>query len=92
MTEGTSRLWLPVADWRTSEDMITDSIPWKEEPLRVANRLKKKKFQVRWTERSSFLVEGDIMVSAYSVRRLEARKLTTESDAHDWPRQHLYES
>lgn len=50
--------------------MITDSIPWKEELLRVANRLEKKKFQVRRTERSGFLVERDIMVSAYSVRRL----------------------
>jgi len=57
--------------------MIADSIPWKEELLRAASRLEKKKYQVRWTEQSSFLVERDIMVSAYAIRRLiEAWKVS----------------
>jgi hypothetical protein len=50
--------------------MIQDSIPWKEELLRVAARLDKKRVQKRWTERSGYLMERDIMISAYSMRRL----------------------
>jgi hypothetical protein len=61
--------------------MIQDSIPWKDELLRVADRLEKKRTQKRWTERSGFLVERDIMISAYALRKLkEANKL---SDALD---------
>lgn len=50
--------------------MINDSVPWKEELLKTASRLERKKQQKRWTERSSFLVERDIMVGAFAVRRL----------------------
>lgn len=56
--------------------MISDSIPWREELWRVADRLEKKSKQQRWTERSSFLVERDFMTSAYAIRRLnEAHKI-----------------
>lgn len=50
--------------------MIQDSTPWKDELLAVADRLHKKTSQKRWTERSGFLVERDLMVSAYSLRKL----------------------
>lgn len=50
--------------------MIQDSTPWKDELIAVANRLQKKTTQKRWTERSGFLVERDLMVSAYSLRKL----------------------
>lgn len=50
--------------------MISDAIPWREELLRVADRLEKKTIQRRWTERSGFLVERDVMTSAYAIRRL----------------------
>ncbi|UZX02480.1 hypothetical protein F8G81_07510 [Arthrobacter sp. CDRTa11] len=57
--------------------MISDSIPWREELWRVADRLEKKSKQQRWTERSSFLVERDMMTSAYAIRRLnEAHKIS----------------
>jgi hypothetical protein len=57
--------------------MINDSVPWREELWRVADRLEKKSRQERWTDRSTFLVERDMMVSAYAIRRLmEAHKLT----------------
>lgn len=57
--------------------MISDSVPWREELWRVADRLEKKSRQERWTDRSSFLVERDMMVSAYAIRRLrEAHKIT----------------
>lgn len=59
--------------------MITDSIPWKEELGRVADRLEKRQVQVRWTDRTSYLVERDVMVAAFSVRKLhEARKISDE--------------
>lgn len=43
----------------------------------MADRIEKKTTQVRWTEQSSFIVERDIMVSAYALRRLmETKKLS----------------
>ena len=58
--------------------MISDSFPWREELLRVAGRLEKRKAQRRWTERTMFLVERDIMISAYAIRKLkEANKIPT---------------
>lgn len=57
--------------------MIDDSVPWKEELLRIAYRLHRKARQRRWTDRSSFLVERDVMVGAYAIRKLvEARKVS----------------
>lgn len=57
--------------------MIFDSVPWKDELLKIADRLESRKTQRRWTERTGFLVERDIMLSAYAVRKLlEARKIS----------------
>lgn len=57
--------------------MIQDSVPWKDELLRVAARLERKRTQKRWTERSGYLVERDLMVSAYAIRKLiEASKVS----------------
>src|SRR5262249_40702763 len=59
-----------------------DSIPWREELVRVADRLEKRKTQRRWTDRTSFLVERDIMTSAYAVRKLnEARRISDQLTA-----------
>jgi hypothetical protein len=59
--------------------MIDDSVPWKEELLKVADRLEARKARRRWTERSSFLVERDLMVSAYAIRKLmDAYKLSDQ--------------
>jgi hypothetical protein len=61
------------------QGMIGDSVPWKEELLRVAEVLERRTTQRRWTERTSFLVERDIMTAAYAVRKLnEARKISDE--------------
>jgi glycerol kinase len=57
--------------------MIGDSVPWKDELLKIADRLENRKTQRRWTERTGFLAERDIMVSAYAIRKLlEARKVS----------------
>ena len=59
--------------------MIGDSIPWKEDLLRIADVLEGRTTQRRWTERTSFLVERDVMNAAYAVRKLnEARKISDE--------------
>ena len=66
--------------------MISDSIPWRDELLRVADRLEQKSSQRRWTERSSFIVERDIMTSAYAIRRLlEAGKVSRKTYAATVP-------
>jgi hypothetical protein len=61
------------------DDVIADSTPWKEDLLRVADALEKRKDQVRWTERTGFLVERDTMTAAYAVRKLvEAHRVSDE--------------
>ncbi|SFO49970.1 hypothetical protein SAMN05660359_03875 [Geodermatophilus obscurus] len=57
--------------------MIWESGPWRHELAQVADRLEKRRTQRRWTQQTSFLVERDVMVSAYAVRKLhEARKVS----------------
>jgi hypothetical protein len=57
--------------------VIGDSAPWEAELLRIADRLEKRKTQKRWHEESRFLVERDIMIAAYIIRKLmEAKKLS----------------
>ncbi|WP_156786318.1 hypothetical protein [Microterricola viridarii] len=50
--------------------MIGDSVPWREELLKSAARLRRWNTQRRWTSRTYFLAERDIMMGAYSIRRL----------------------
>lgn len=57
--------------------MIDESGPWRSELLRIADRLERRKTQMRWPPRARFLVERDVMVGAYVIRKLrEARKLS----------------
>lgn len=65
--------------------VINDSVPWREQLLAVARSLEKRKVQRRWTDRTSFLVERDIMTSAYAVRKLdESRKVSDRLAARQW--------
>lgn len=66
--------------------MISDSAPWRYELLRIARRLERKTRQERWTERSSFRVEKDLMMAGYAIRRmLEARKVSDSLAAKQVP-------
>ncbi len=57
--------------------MIDDSIPSKDELVKVADRLEAKTEQKRWTERTGYLIEQDFMVSAYAIRKLiDAHKVS----------------
>lgn len=50
--------------------MIADSVPWREELYKSALRLQRWNTQSRWTSRTYFLAERDIMMGAYAIRRL----------------------
>lgn len=50
--------------------MIVDPTPWRDELIRVADRLEAKTRQARWTNRTDFLIERDFIVSAYAMRWL----------------------
>ena len=50
--------------------MIDDSFPWKDELVKIADRLEAKTKQKRWTDRTGYLIERDFMVGAYTMRKL----------------------
>lgn len=50
--------------------MIADSVPWKEELLKVADALERRGVMTRWTTRTGFLVERDLLVGMFTIRRL----------------------
>lgn len=50
--------------------MLTSALQWKQELLRSAARLDKKATQKRWTDQTAFVVERDVMVGAYAIRKL----------------------
>jgi hypothetical protein len=65
--------------------VINDSVPWREQLLRSADELGSRKTQRRWTERTSFLVERDIVVGCYAIRKLhEARKVSDVLAGRRW--------
>ncbi|MFD8799535.1 hypothetical protein [Streptomyces atroolivaceus] len=66
--------------------MIQESGPWRAELLDIAKRLEKRKVQRRWTDRTAFLIERDVMIGAYAVRRLkESFKVSDELARRTWP-------
>ena len=50
--------------------MISDSVPWREHLWKAAAALEKRASSVRWTDRTSFLVERDLMNGMFAIRRL----------------------
>lgn len=65
--------------------MISDSFPWREQLLRSAGQLERRKTQRRWTARTSFLVEREIMVGCYAIRKLhEAHKVSDALAGRKW--------
>ncbi|MDI3424152.1 hypothetical protein [Streptomyces luteolus] len=66
--------------------MIQDSVPWKMDLMGIAGRLEKRKARRRWTDRTGFLGERDVMMGAYSVRRLrESFKISDDLVNRAWP-------
>jgi hypothetical protein len=50
--------------------VIDDGVAWKDELVKVADRLEAKTTQGRWTDRTGYLIERDFVVSAYAMRKL----------------------
>ena len=50
--------------------MIGDSVPWKEALGRIAVDVERRAGQKRWTDRTGFLVERDVMVASFAMRKL----------------------
>jgi hypothetical protein len=67
-------------------NLINDSVPWKDDLLRVAEDLKRRKTQRRWSERSNYLFERNVMTATYSIRKLiEAHKVSNALARKSWP-------
>ena len=47
-----------------------DEIQWKDELVKVADRLEAKTKQTRWADRTGLLIERDFVVGAYALRKL----------------------
>lgn len=57
--------------------MIWESGPWKEELLRLARTLERRRFQKRWSPASQACLEREVFIGFFTVRKLmEAHKLT----------------
>ena len=66
--------------------MIHESIPWKDELVKVADRLEAKTKQKRWTDRTDYLIERDFAVGAYAMRKLiDAREVPDELSQRQVP-------
>lgn len=62
--------------------MIWDSSPWKAELARMGLNLRRRRGQKRWRESSLALVEREVMVGFYMIRKLmEAKKLSDQFTA-----------
>jgi hypothetical protein len=50
--------------------VIEDAVQWKDELVKVADRLEAKTKQTRWTDRTGLLIERDFIVGSYAMRKL----------------------
>ena len=50
--------------------VIGDSVPWKEALGRIAADVERRAGQKRWTNRTGFLMERDVMVASFAMRKL----------------------
>jgi hypothetical protein len=66
--------------------VIDDSIPWKDELVKSADRLEAKTKQTRWTDRTGYLIERDFILSAYAMRKLiQSHKVSDKLRQHQFP-------
>ncbi len=62
--------------------MIYESYPYKDELLKIAKRLRKRKSQKRWPEESFIIMEKDVFFACFIIRKLiEARTKISNSTA-----------
>ena len=57
--------------------LISDSVPWKQECLKTAQKLAKRYNQKNWTHRSSFALEKEVFLGLFALRKLiESNKVS----------------
>jgi len=61
--------------------VILESAPWKDELLKIAFRLEKRKQQRRWLESSFSRLEKEVFIAAYCIRKLFEAAKTSSSIA-----------
>jgi hypothetical protein len=65
--------------------VIDDSNPWKDEVVKIADRLEAKTKQKRWTDRTGYLIERDF-ADAYAMRKLiESRNVSDALRRRQFP-------
>ncbi|MCX5876487.1 MAG: hypothetical protein NT087_09410 [Deltaproteobacteria bacterium] len=73
--------------------MIHASSFWKDDLLKLANKLERRLIQTRWSEKSFFAVEKEIFLGFYSIRKLIESNKVSKSVAqkmykiHEFPSQ-----
>jgi hypothetical protein len=66
--------------------VIDDFAPWKEELVKIADRLESKTKQTRWTNRTGYLIEQDFVASGYAMRKLiESDRVSDELARRQFP-------
>ena len=66
-----------------------DSFPWKDELVKIADRLEAKTKQKRWTDRTGYLIERDFLVGAYAMRKLiDSHEMSDELRGRQFPVRH----
>ena len=57
--------------------MISDSVPWKQECIKIASKLAKRYNQKIWSEKSTFALEKEVFLGLFALRKLiESKKVT----------------
>ncbi|MCU8021543.1 MAG: hypothetical protein WC024_20980 [Shewanella sp.] len=57
--------------------MISDSVPWKQECLKIAGKLAKRYNQKKWSDRSLFTLEKEVFLGLFALRKLmESNKVS----------------
>ena len=63
-----------------------DSFPWKDELVKIAERLEAKTKQKRWTDRTGYRIERDFLVGAYAMRKLiDSHEVSYELRGRQFP-------
>lgn len=58
--------------------MIHDSHYWKDDLLKLSRKLESRLLQTRWGDRNLYIIEKEIFIGFYSVRKLiESKKSLT---------------
>ncbi|WP_434627175.1 hypothetical protein [Chromobacterium sp. CV08] len=71
--------------------MIHESSYWKDDLLKLANRLELRLIQTRWGEKNLYTVEKEIFIGFYSIRKLIESKKVSDSisrkkySVHEFP-------